>query len=437
MLTLFGGSNSYCDGVSRRSFLQVGALGVGGLTLADLFRAEARAGNKATGKAIINVFLGGGPPHLDMFDPKPDAPVEFRGEFGSIESKLAGVRVCELMPRSAAKLDQMVVIRSLVGSSNEHSGYQCNSGWAQRDLQAVGGHPSIGSVASRLIGSRDRIAPPFVDFSSEGKPGFLGPVYSAYRPDGVGSANLKLNYALTADRLNDRAQLLKELDRTRTAIDQSGSMAALDAFNQRAIDVLTSSRMADALDLSKESQRVIDRYTGGPLASDRAKLVNGHNNRFLLARRLVEAGVRVVSLNWGGWDTHTGNFKTLRAQLPQLDQGLTALHEDLTERGLFNDVLVIVWGEFGRTPRVNNQAGRDHWPPVSPALLFGGGLQMGQVLGATGRIGDYVVERPIHFQEVFATLYRQLGIDPATTLTDPNGRPQYLLDHRTPIRELV
>jgi hypothetical protein len=258
----------------------------------------------------------------------------------------------------------------------------------------------------------------------------LGPTYSAFRPDGPGRANLTLN-GVTLERLGERAKLLAELDRVHREMDSSRTMEAIDSFNQRAIGVITSSKVAEALRTEKEDANIKERYglnrDGG-----------GENQRFLLSRRLIEAGARAVSFSWGGWDTHGDNFNALRRMLPQLDVGLSALVEDLDQRGMLADTAVVMWGEFGRTPRVNTTAGRDHWARACSAFIAGGGMKPGQVIGSTNRYGEEPHERPVHLQEVFATLYHLMGIDAKqTTLRDPNGRPQYLVSMPDPVRELI
>lgn len=425
MLKIFSGDRSaYCDGVSRRSFLQLGAMGMGGLTLAGLLRAEARAGVGSSHKAVINIHLGGGPSHQDMFDLKPMAPVEYRGEFNPIKTNVSGIEICELMPRLAQMADKWSVIRSLIGSARQHSNYQTHSGFGSRVLENVGGRPALGSVVSHLQGPTPSGAPPFVS-QNGGEPGFLGPSFKPYKPDGAGRKNLSLQQGMTEEHLDERTNLLASLDRIRRDMDRSGSMDALDAFTQKAAEVVTSGRLADALDLSKEDQKIQDRYTR-----------DGRN--FLMARRLIEAGVRVVTFNWGGWDTHGSNFTKLRTQLPKLDIAMSALIEDIHARGLQNDVSIVMWGEFGRTPRVNSGGGRDHWPKLSMAFLAGGGMQTGQAIGTSSKYAEEAKDRPIDYQEVHATLYHNLGIDPRTTqIHDTAGRPQYLLEHRNPIEELI
>jgi uncharacterized protein (DUF1501 family) len=468
MLTLFGKPYRRCDGITRRHFLTAGALGLGGLTLADLLRAEA-AGPGSSGKAIINIHLDGGPPHLDTIDPKPDAPAEVRGEFRPIATRVPGLRVSELMPKLAAIADKFAFIRSLVGSAGAHDAFQCQSGFPAGDLRSLGGRPALGSVVARLRGSPGDPAPPFVDLMqgrplvrNSARPGFLGPTYNPFRPDiskmfarelepgmkkelaarGDNHAiQLTLVDGLTPARLNERARLRTAFDDVRRDLDDSGGMEAMDRFTQQAASILTSGRFAAAMDLSREPEKVLERYTP-PAAASGVRFYTSEDGtaarKLLLARRLVEAGVRCVSVSFSDFDTHADNFNRMRQLLPIVDHALHALVTDLDERGLLGDVVVVAWGEFGRTPKVNKSAGRDHWPEVSPALIAGGGLKGGQVIGATDREGARVVSRPVQFQDVFATLYRALGIDPsATTLTDPNGRPQHLLERGEPLRELV
>ncbi|MBP89901.1 MAG: hypothetical protein CMJ64_24875 [Planctomycetaceae bacterium] len=417
-----GKSNQYCDGVSRRSFLELGALGIGGMTLADVLRAEAVAGTGSSNKAIINIHLAGGPSHQDMFDLKPNAPREFRGEFSPVSTNVSGIDICEYFPLLAESADKYAIIRSLTGSIADHSDYPTQTGFPRSNLQILGGRPSIGSVATKLLGPSGSGAPPFISYNGN-YPGFLGPVYKPYKPQG---GDLKLRGEMTAERLRSRTDLLGYLDGLRREVDNSGQMEALDSYTQRAVDVVTSGKVADALDLEKEDPKVRERY-------------GNKDSMFLRARRLVGAGVRVVTFNWGSWDTHSNNFGHLRGQLPKLDREMNALLNDLHERGMDKDVTVVMWGEFGRTPRINNNnGGRDHWYEVAACFLAGGGMRMGQTIGTSNKNAERAVDRPVHLQEVFATLYHNLGINVAnTTITDPAGRPQYLVDHREPIRELI
>jgi hypothetical protein len=447
MLSIPGRPARFCDRIHRRDFLRIGSLafGAGALSLADVYRAEARAGSSSPHKAVINVFLAGGPAHLDTFDLKPDAPAEIRGEFRPIATKVPGLHVSEIFPKLAARMDKVAVIRSVVGSTGRHDAFQCLTGWDHQSLSSVGGRPSFGAVASRLQGPVDPSVPSFVGlaartehvpWSDAGKPGFLGTAFAPFKPEGDGLADMKLT-SVNRDNLADRKTLLSSFDRLRRDIDSRGSLAGVDAAQERALNVLTSSRLLEALDLEREDPKVRSAYGDGrpyQYQYDGAPTVN---DQLLLARRLVEAGVRVVTLSYGRWDSHANNFELHRDHGGKLDQALSALIDDLTLRGMLDDVTVIAWGEFGRTPRINAQAGRDHWPQVSCAVLAGGGLKTGQAVGATNRLGEYAVSRPVHFQEIAATLYHALGLNPATaTIADPTGRPQHLVES-PPLPELV
>ena len=470
MLSFLSAQDQQSRTRSRREFLRIGALGLTGLSLADLLRAEEQAGIRSSNKAIINVHLDGGPPHMDMIDLKPEAPTEIRGEFQPISTSVTGVQVCELMPRLAAHADQFAFVRSLVGSAGAHDAFQTQSGFKKKDMLAVGGRPAMGSVISRLKGSPQDLSPPFVDIMqgrglvrNSARPGFLGPAYQPFRPDisdlfqrqlekgmqgelkRLGAdhqVSLKLNPSLSMERLENRTTLLSELDTIRRKVDASGMMDAMDRFSQQAVSILTSGRLADAMDLTLEDPATLARYTPAPQNnSTRFYTSEGPDavKKFLLARRLVEAGVRCVSISISDFDTHSSNFKRMRQLLPLVDHGLTTLVDDLKERGMLDDVTIVAWGEFGRTPRINSKnGGRDHWPRVGPAILAGGGMQTGQVIGKTDRTASAVIQRPVHYKDIFATLYHNLGIDPhAITLTDPRGRPQYLLDAGTRLSELV
>jgi hypothetical protein len=391
------------------------------------------------------IFLPGGPSHQDMFDLKPDAPAEYRGEFNPIDTNVSGIRICEHLPRIARLMDKCAIIRSMVGASGNHDAVQCLTG-RRPGSGPPGGWPSLGSTLSKLYGAVDPAIPPFVGLSQPtahvpwgdaGSPGFLGVSQAPFKPSGAGKADMVLN-GVSLDRLADRRQLLGAFDRFRREVDASGMMSGIDSFNNQAFGLLTSGALLSALDLKNEDPRVIERYGKGdprPRDDGSPKLME----HFLIARRLVEAGARCVTLAFSRWDHHGDNFGALRQDLPMLDQGVSALIEDIHQRGLDKDVSVVVWGEFGRTPVINSTGGRDHWPNVSCALLFGGGMRTGQVIGSTDRLGGDAKDRPIKFGDVFATLYHNLGIDPhATTVNDLSGRPQYLVDNGCEvIKELV
>ena len=447
MLTIFGPKTGrFCDGVSRRDFLRIGGLALGGLSLPQILRAEAESGVARSHKAVIMIFLPGGPSHQDIFDLKMDAPSEIRGEFKPISTNVPGIQICEHMPLLAKMMDRCTLIRSMSDCDSGHDAFQCLTG-RQFKNQPLGGWPSMGSALSKLQGPIDPAVPSFVglapkmghmEWARSGDPGFLGVAHAPFQPNkGSGVEDMTLN-GVTLDRLADRRALLTGFNQFRRDADASGLMSGLDTFNEQAFGVLTSSKLLNALDVSKEDPKIAASYgKGDPKNRDDGgpKLME----HFLAARRLVEAGARCVTVAFSRWDHHGQNFAALRQDLPLLDQGLTALLTDLRERGLDKDVSVVVWGEFGRTPTINKDAGRDHWPRVSCALLAGGGLNHGQVIGATDRLGGEPTERPVRFGEVFATLYHNLGIDVSkTTIDDLTGRPQFLVEPGCePMKELI
>jgi uncharacterized protein (DUF1501 family) len=420
-----GARQRFCDGLTRRNFLQIGAFGAG-LTLADMLRLRASAEPAAarrSNKSAIMIYLPGGPSHMDMYDLKPDAPAEFRGEFRPIATNVPGVSVCEHFPLQARMWDKLACIRSIV-SVDEHSDSLVMTGYSARE-NVTANHPSFGSVISRLRGATAEI-PPYVSLrgmSRGTEPGYLGISHRPFSPSGPGVQNLRPLPTVDADRQGQRREMLAAFDGVRRELDTTGTMAGLDSFTTRAFDMIASGGVRHALDLSREPQASRDRYRGV--------------EQFLTARRLVEAGVGCVTLSIGGWDTHGQNFQQLRRQLPQVDKGVATMIQDLHDRGLGNDVVTVMWGEFGRTPRVNRNAGRDHWSPVMSAMIAGGGLRMGQAVGASTARGERPQDRRCTAPQVLATIYQALGIDPGQTVLDNTGRPRHLLDDRLPIRELV
>ncbi len=457
MLSIFGKPHNrggFCDGVNRRDFLTVGGTLFGGcLGLPNLLAAEAKTGAKSSHKSVINIYLPGGPPHQDMWDLKPDAPVEVRGEFKPIQTNVTGIQICELFPRIAKMMDKFAIIRSLVGSSGDHDAFQCMTG-RPRTPANLGFVPSFGAWVSKTQGSADASVPPHVTlmypcgeqrWGYTGDGGFLGVGHSPFRLVGKSDKNLKSDnltlQGVTLDRLNDRVGLLKGFDDIDRKIDKSGLMDGMDTFNRQALDILTSSKLKDAIDLSKEPVQSLERYGVDDPAFERDGAPRMVRN-FCVARRLVEAGARVVTMNFTRWDWHGPdgkNFVQARKDFPLLDMAITTLIQDIHDRGMDKDVSVIVWGEFGRTPKINNMASRDHWPQLSCALMAGGGMKMGQVIGESNRTAERATKRPVTHQEIFATLYRNLGIDlnPIREF-DANGRPQYPVEPDTqPIRELV
>jgi hypothetical protein len=457
MLTIFGRPHrggGFCDGVTRRDFLTIGGTLAGGaLALPNLLAAEAQSGIKLSHKAVINVFLPGGPPHLDMWDLKPDAPEGIRGEFKPIDTSVPGIRICEHFPRIAKMADKFAFVRSLSGSAGDHDAFQCMTG-RRRDPRQVGYWPSLGAWVSKVQGPVNQAVPPHLTlmyptgerrWGYPGEGGFLGLAHAPFRLVGGRDNNLQAEglvlKGLTLERLQDRVGLAKAFDGLDRRIDQAGVMDGMDAFDRQALGILTASRLKEALDLSRERPEVLARYGVDDPAFERDGAPRMVRN-FCLARRLVEAGARVVTLNFTRWDWHGPdgkNFVQGRKDMPLLDQAVSALVTDLHERGLNEDVAVVVWGEFGRTPRINKDASRDHWPQVSCALLAGGGMRTGQVIGATNRLAEHAVTRPVTHQEIFATLYTCLGLNLSQVrIFDPAGRPQYLVDPEVaPMRELL
>jgi hypothetical protein len=448
MLTILGNRHRYCDGVTRRGFLKIGAFsfGAASLTLSDVLRAESKLGKSSSHKSVINIFLGGGPPHQDMWEIKTEAPVDVKGEFKPINTSVAGLQIGECFPKIAASAEKYAFIRSVVGARGGHDAVQCMTGREPAAFRNVGGWPSMGSILSKLQGPVDPSVPPFVGlaaktqhmpWSDAGHPGFLGTPHSAFKPEGPDIANMKLS-GVNAAEMGDRKRLLASFDAFKREVDANGAYRGADASTQRALDVLTSSKLLDALDISKEPEKVRARYGDGKpyqFQYDGAPTVNEH---LLMARRLVEAGARCVTLSYGRWDSHGKNFDLVRDHGTKLDQCVTALVDDLEVRGMLDDVTVVVWGEFGRTPRINKDAGRDHWPQVSCALLAGGGMRTGQAIGSTNRLGEFAKDRPTKFADIHATIWHNLGLNPeTTTIFDPGNRPQHLVDGGEVMKELI
>lgn len=424
MLTIWGPADRFCDGISRRGFLRIGALG-SALTLAGLLKARSLAGTATRPRSAILIYLFGGPSHIDTYDLKPDAPEEFRGEYKPIATNVPGVQIGELFPMQARMWDKLAVIRSVV-SSEPHGDTFVMTGYTEAENRMLP-HPSFGSVVSKVRGSSANGMPTFINLREKTQgtePGFLGIAHRAFTPSGPGSKNLQLTGGVSLDRLNDRKALLGSFDTLRRDIDSSGTLQGMDSFNASAIELIASGAVRNALDLSREDAAVRERYKGV--------------EQFLTARRLVEAGAGCVTLTVGGnWDAHEGIFKRTPTQAPLLDRGIANLIQDLHDRGLQDDVVTLCWGEFGRTPRVNKGAGRDHWPEVMSALIAGGGLKMGQAIGSSTARGERPKDRPYTVQQVLSTGYQVLGIDPARTFPDGSGRPIHILDQREPVVELL
>lgn len=427
MLRITGQGTRLCDGITRREALRVGGLAFGGLTLADLLRGQASAASSVVrGKSVIMIWLRGAMSHIDSLDMKPNAPAEIRGEFQPIATNLPGVQICEYLPKHAQMMDKLAIVRGIKSIDlGDHTPHYILTGFPDR-----GKRPVLGAIVSHLQPRSDGL-PPYVSlmykppglYDNEG-PTYLGPAHRPFVPRSEGLANLSLAKSVSLDRLRDRGQLLREFDTLSRDVDHSGAMTGIDAHTQRAMEMIASPKVRDAFDLSQETSETRDRY--GKYAEN-----------FLMARRIVEAGVPVVTLKVGDWDTHEKNFRDMRDQLPQLDQGFHALISDLHDRGLQNDVAVVMWGEFGRAPRISRGDGRDHWPEAGAAVVAGGGFKMGQVIGETDAHGGQSKVQPYTPSNILATLYRYLGIDPAVTILDHNKRPMHVLDDREVVRELV
>lgn len=433
MLTITGPrSPRFCDGLSRRNFLRIGAFG-GALTLADLLRLRAQAAETPArpsgNKGVIMIFLSGGASQLDTYDLKPDAPKEIRGPYKPINTCVPGIDICEALPETAKVMDKIALLRSIVPAIDEHSDSNVMTGYSEV-VNAVDPHPCFGSVVSKYRGGQNGM-PGFVSLRGMSRygtePAALGLAHRPFTPSGPALENPSLPKGVSAERVADRRDLLTRFDTIRRDIDTSGSMDGMDAYAAQAFGMIASGAVRKALDLSQEPEKVRDRFKGA--------------DSVLLARRLVEAGVGCVTLSLGGyWDHHYEIFKKLPGSLPALDRGVAALAADLAERGLDQEISVVVWGEFGRTPHINHgpsNAGRDHWAPVMSALVLGGGMQMGQVIGCTDSRGGNPKEKPYSVQRVLSTLYHRLGIDPAQSFLSKSGRSMYILEDREPIPELV
>ncbi len=441
----------------RREFLKIGGLTLGGLTLPNLLRAEAKAGIRSAHKSVILIYLVGGPPHQDMFDLKPNAPKEIAGPWKPIATNVNGIQICEALPQLAKIMDKLVVVRSLVGNQADHDAIQVYNGHHPKKPTPAGGWPQFGSTVAKLQGPVDASVPPFVSVCytcthgpyNEPGPGFLGQSLNPFRVMGPAKDDMVLR-GVTVNQLAERKTLLKGFDDMRRDADSSGAVKAMDAFTEQAFGLLTSSRMAEALDISKEPVKVVERYgTGNPKIFMDGNGAPRVPQSLLMARRLIEAGARVVTLNYSKWDFHGGmnaegrknNSIFLREEedFPPFDKCVSALVEDLHDRGLDKDCTVVIMGEFGRTPKISAQTGRDHWPQVNCALMAGGGMPTGQVIGSTDKIAGEAASRPVTFGELYATLYKNLGIEvDKATLPDFTGRPHYLVeDGAQPLKELA
>ncbi|HUR53414.1 MAG TPA: DUF1501 domain-containing protein [Gemmataceae bacterium] len=424
---------------SRRSLLKVGALAIGGLTLPNLLRLRAAQPSSSIRKSVILIWQAGGPSHIDMYDLKPDAPAEVRGEFRPIATNVPGILIGEHLPRQARVMDKLAVLRS---AFHTNAGHGMGSQWMQTGYQATievndNIYPSTGSVVARMKGANEPGLPAYVNLPRQvpfGKAAYLGASFNPFSPDANPNEasfqvkNLRLPQRVDATRLEKRKSLLADLDTIRRDIDAKGDIEGLDTFYRDAMEMVTDTKAQKAFDVNKESVKLRDLYGRNDLGQS-----------CLLARRLVEAGVTFVTVQaGGGWDTHGNNFTELKRRLlPQFDAALAALVSDLHDRGLQDDVLVMAMGEFGRTPKINKDAGRDHWPGAMSVVYAGGGLKMGQAIGTTNALAEYPTSKPATPGCVLSTMYHALGIDHKHVFVDHAQRPMPILSEGEPIKELV
>ena len=445
MFALSGRSLTNCEGLSRRSLLRIGALGLGGLSLADVLRLRADAATSASGSSsmprtsVIFFEMAGGPTHFETYDPKPQAPIEYRGPLDSIDTVLPGVQFSELMVEQAKIADKLAVIRSIHHDNSSHgtSSHLTQTGYYLRNNQNRENEmPSFGSIAARVHGPNSPGMPSYVSLPRATRYGtatWLGKSYNPFVVDGDPNQsdfrvnNLSVEGDLSLGRIGNRRQLLDSLDAQKRMLDNDGVSAAFDSFTRQAFEMLTSDQARQAFDLSQESESTRDQYGR-----------NTTGQSLLLARRLVEAGVTFVTVRLNdSWDDHTNIAQRMQAKGPNFDRGIAALVRDIYARGLDEQVLVVSMGEFGRTPRVNRSGGRDHWGSLMSIMLSGGGLKVGQIVGASSPKGEVPQDNPYRPENVLATIYRHLGIDPAMTFNDLTGRPRFVLERRELVRELV
>lgn len=423
-----------CSGPSRRDFLRIGALAPLGLSLPQLLASEKAAAGKARAKSVILVFLGGGISHHDSFDPKPDAVEQIRGKYKSITTNVPGLNVTELLPNMAKVMDKVALVRS---GSHENDHHETATNWvlSGRFGSLFGDHPAIGAVVAHETGFSG-VVPPYVaipknpSFTWElGRSAWLGGRSESFK---CGNPNEKdfrvrdLSQASTTPQTLDRRRtLLQAFDTLQSQIHASDQIATYDEFSQKAAQMILAPQAQAAFDISKENEKLRDEYGRSEFGQS-----------LLMARRLVESGVRFVTVNYGGWDMHDKIFEGLDRKLPEFDQSFARFIRDMDERGTLQDTLVVCMGEFGRTPKINDKAGRDHWGRAGSMLFAGAGVRGGNVIGATDKNGAYVTDRPVRPADVAWTIYDALGIDANRELMTPEGRPSFILTDGAPVREL-
>ncbi len=436
---ILGRSAGRCDGQTRRDFLRVGAAGALGVSLPGLFRAEARGAARQEGKArataVVLVYLGGGLSHHDSFDPKPEAPPEVRGKYGVISTDVPGLQIGEKLPLMAQVMNKLSLVRS-GAHNNDHHETATNWVLCGRFGTPFGDYPAMGAVVAHEFGFTGQL-PPYVSvprnpsFTWElGKSAYLGGRNESFKAGDPNAADFKVQDVSPAEELSPRRAerrqtLLQAVDGLARQVEGNDQLATYDDFHQRAATMILSSEARSAFAIERENDRLRDRYGR-----------NSFGQSALLARRLIERNVRFVTINYGGWDHHAKIFESLDRKLPELDQGLSALVEDMHTRGLLADTLLLVMGEFGRSPKLNKDAGRDHWGPAASLLFAGAGVKEGHVLGSTDKQGAFATRRPVSPADVACTVYEALGIDPRKQLVAPDGRPIEILDQGENIKEL-
>jgi uncharacterized protein (DUF1501 family) len=422
-----------CEGSSRRDFLKIGALGMSSFLLPDLLRARAQAvaaGKPTRNTSVVWLWLGGGPTQVETFDPKMSAPAEYRSTVGAVKTTLPGVEIGGVFPEIARLADKMAFVRSFAHSNSGHGGgtHWVMTGYnyppADNNMPQI--KPGFGSIVARVRGTNNPVSgvPTYVRLGGTlgDGPAWLGRAYAPF--DTGGSARQNMNLKMPMGQLNNRRALQKSFDTIDRDMDRSGVMKGLDSFDAQAYDLILS-RAREVFEVQREDPRTRDRY--GP----------GLGQQMLMARRLCEAGAGFVTLHFGGWDMHGAIQANMKSLGPKVDHAVAAFVDDIAARGLDKDILLVITGEFGRTPRINGSAGRDHWAPLSTLALAGGGLKMGQVVGESSAKAEVPKSKPITPQDLMATIFHVLGLPQDLHFSDPTGRPVPMVDGGMPIAELI
>lgn len=453
-----GSTGKYCDGLNRRSFVQIGLAGMASVGLPQILRAKEESTQLGTPRkqtSVILIWLDGGPSHLDLYDMKPEAPAEYRGLWNPIRTNVSGIEISELFPLQAKIADRFSIVRSLHHNSGDHftgGHYMLTGRGGASGADNTGKYPFVGSMATRLTGPRRlgmpaNVAVPYA-MSIGIRPGYFGANYvgiqhNPFETEGDPNAanfqvqNIQVPNDLSIARLNDRQGLSKTFDRLRRDTDTRGTLAAVDRFDQQAFDLVTGAEARKAFDMNSEDPRIRDKYGR-----------HSWGQSTLLARRLVEAGTTFVTVHYGGWDHHWDLKAGMERYLPMVDQAVSALFDDLTTRGLYDNVLVMLCGEFSRTPRMNDGGnggapmsmgtpGRDHWGNAMFCLLGGGGVQGGRIVGSTNRLGEVPRDRPITPADIHHTMFHVLGVDREVSFINHAGRPIPALEPGKVIQELL